>query len=152
MNVLKENYLSISYKVIYAVAVLYFVGIALLPWSKMYIFSENRSDYYAEWRSFTKSTADTIIRLCNEDSSRFFVIARDDRVSGFIWHELRMDCPIVRSTEVTPLSPQFLQKCNVVLVYETAEYEPDRVLIARGRSSSGTLTKDFTIYRGCTPS
>ncbi len=85
-------------------------------------------------------------------------MARDDRVSGFFWHELQLDCPIVRLTEVTPLSPEFLQKCEVVLANEefvlaseTAELKPDRVLIARSQSPSGTHIKDFTIYRECAP-
>ena len=153
MNVLKENVLSVSYKTIYIVAVLYFFGIAWIPpWSGMHLFAEDRAAYYAEWRSFTKSTTDTIRRLCDEDTSRFFVLDRDDKTAGFLWHELQVDCPVIRQTEVTAPPPAFFRKCEVVLVNETDTYGPDRRPIARSQSASGSLTKDFSVHRECAPS
>ena len=150
MRIENEGVLSLGYKLIFTTTVLYFVVIIPIPWSGMHILTENRADYYAEWRSYSNSTKDTIARLCNEEPKRIFVLSDDDRLSPYFWHELNVNCPIVRPTVVTPLSPKFLNKCDVILIIESPKHMPsNRVKIARSKSLTGQHIKDFTIFQEC---
>ena len=152
MSFLNDTLLSFAYKLIFCLMVLYFFAIAWLPWSGMHLFAEDRAAYYAEWRSFTTSTVNTVRRLCEEDGTRTFVFARDDKTAGFLWHELQVDCPVVRTTEVTALPPELFRNCEVVLVNESYDPGPDRTLIAHSQSATGAMTKDYSVHRECVPS